>query len=338
MKHISSSKLDTILFLLDQGQSPQAIATATHVNRSTVSRIRSKHCPTLPKSSGGRPLKLSSTTIRQSIRLITSGKVDNAVQVARSIRNSHGTSVTSQTIRRALKNQGLKAITKKKKALLPLHHCRARLDWAIAHQHWTLEDWKRVVWSDETKINRLGSDGRSWVWKRQGEGLSSRLVEGTLKFGGGHVMMWGCFGWDGVGYATRIDGRMDAELYVSILEDELQKSIDWWEKTIPDIEFQQDNDPKHTSKLAKEWFQNHDMAVMQWPANSPDLNPIEHLWSHLKRRLAEYPEPPTSIKELWERAEKEWEAIPLKVCQGLIESMPRRVRAVLKAKGGYTKY
>ena len=80
------------------------------------------------------------------------------------------------------------------------------------------------------------------------------------------------------------------------------------------------------------------MAVMQWPANSPDLNPIEHLWSYLKRRLAEYPEPPASITELWQRAEKEWEAIPLSVCQKLIESMPGRVAVVLKAKGHYTKY
>jgi hypothetical protein len=80
------------------------------------------------------------------------------------------------------------------------------------------------------------------------------------------------------------------------------------------------------------------MAVMQWPANSPDLNLIEHLWSYLKRRLAEYPEPPPSITKLWQRAEKEWEAILLSVYQKLIESMPRGVAAVLKAKGHYTKY
>ena len=63
---------------------------------------------------------------------------------------------------------------------------------AIRHKAWTLEDWKRVVWSDETKINCLGSDGRKWAWKRAGEGLSDRLVEGTVKFGGESVMLWGC--------------------------------------------------------------------------------------------------------------------------------------------------
>ena len=83
---------------------------------------------------------------------------------------------------------------------------------------------------------------------------------------------------------------------------------------------------------------DHDFEVMQWPAQSPDLNPIEHLWSELKRRLSGYPEAPKGMTELWERVEVEWEAIDKSVCQKLISSMPGRVKAVLKAKGGYTKY
>jgi len=77
---------------------------------------------------------------------------------------------------------------------------------------------------------------------------------------------------------------------------------------------------------------------MQWPAQSPDLNPIEHLWSHLKKKLADYDTPPKGILELWERVQEEWEEIGPEVCQNLIESMPRCVEAVIKAKGGYTKY
>ena len=73
-------------------------------------------------------------------------------------------------------------------------------------------------------------------------------------------------------------------------------------------------------------------------AFSPDLNPIEHLWSHLKRKLAEYERPLDRILELWERVQVEWDKIDSKVCQDLIESMPRRVAAVIKAKEGYTKY
>ena len=77
---------------------------------------------------------------------------------------------------------------------------------------------------------------------------------------------------------------------------------------------------------------------MKWPAQSADLNPIEHLWCHLKKRLGEYEFPPKGMEELCERVEKEWDDIPASVCQGLIESLPRRISAVLKAKGGYTKY
>ena len=77
---------------------------------------------------------------------------------------------------------------------------------------------------------------------------------------------------------------------------------------------------------------------MIWPAQSPDLNPIEHLWHHLKVKLAQYEKPAQSVTELWERVQEKWEKIPVEVCQNLIESMPRRIAAVARAKGGYTKY
>jgi len=232
----------------------------------------------------------------------------------------------------------MKAVVKRKRPFLSKRHRRERLDFALAHQDWTVEDWKSVVWSDETKINCLGSDGRKWVWKKAGEGLSDRLVQGTLKFGGGSLMVWGCMMWDGVGFACKIDGKMDGDLYVKILDEDLRASVEFYDKSLDDLIFQQDNDPKHTSKKAKTWFKNNDIKVLPWPAQSPDLNPIEHLWDHLKRRLGEYERPSVGMMELWDRVEKEWGKIEAGVCQNLIESMPRRVAAVVKAKGGYTKY
>ena len=97
---------------------------------------------------------------------------------------------------------------KKKSPLLSQHHKHEWMDFALSHRHWTIEDWKRVVWSDETKINQLGSDGQKWVWKSAGEALSDCLVEGTQKFGGGSLMMWGYMTWEGPGYVCKIDGRM----------------------------------------------------------------------------------------------------------------------------------
>ena len=151
-------------------------------------------------------------------------------------------------------------------------------------------------------------------------------------------MVWGCMTWEGVGYAAKIDGRMDGDLYLQILKDELLNSLQYYGLNPPDIIFQQDNDPKHTCKKVKEWLEEQDFETMVWPAQSPDLNPIEHLWGYLKRRLAEYEHPPNGILQLWERIQEVWEGIPVEECQKLIESMPRRVQAVVKAKGGYTKY
>jgi hypothetical protein len=81
-------------------------------------------------------------------------------------------------------------------------------------------------------------------------------VEGTVKFGGGSLMIWGCMLWDGPGYAAKIDGRMDADLYCKILDDDLCASVEWYEKTPQDVIFQHDNDPKHTSRKACKLLEN----------------------------------------------------------------------------------
>lgn len=338
MRSLSVDKLNIVISRLNSGQTTCQISSSTGVSIGTISKICSKHCPDLPKSSGGCPVKLSPANICHAVKLITSGKAETAVQVSKALQTITNKPVTAQTVHRHLRSTGMKAVVKKKKPHLSQKHRRERMDFAIRHKDWTLDDWKRVVWSDETKINHLGSDGRKWAWKRAGEGLSDRLVEGTVKFGGGSVMVWGCMLWDGPGYACKIDGRMDGDLFIQILDDELQETLTHYGKTPQDIIFQQDNDPKHTCKKAHEWFKNHGFTLLQWPAQSPDLNPIEHLWEHIKRRLGEYETPPGGMLELWERVEAEWDNIPAEVCQNLIESMPRRIEAVLKAKGGHTKY
>ena len=80
--------------------------------------------------------------------------------------------------------------------------------------------------------------------------------------------------------------------------------------------FQQDNDPKHTSKKATQWFEDNNIQVLPWPAKSPDLNPIEHLWVHLKKKLREYPTLPKGAHDLWERVAEEWNKITPETCQG----------------------
>ena len=84
--------------------------------------------------------------------------------------------ITSQTVRNVLKSASLKAVVKKKKPLLSVRHRQLRLAFALKHQQWTVEDWTRVIWSDETKISRIGSDGRKYVWKVAGKALQDKEV------------------------------------------------------------------------------------------------------------------------------------------------------------------
>ena len=111
-------------------------------------------------------------------------------------------------------------------------------------------------------------------------------------------MFWGCMFWEGVGYGTKIDGRMDANIFVSILEDELQQSLGYYNKKPEDVLFQQDNNPKHKSKKAQKWLQKSGLQLMEWFPQLADLNLIEHLWYHLKTRLGDYERPPSGIAEL----------------------------------------
>ena len=338
MRSLSPTQKANILSMLDAGQSAHSISTSTGLHVSTISRLHKKEHSELQKSTGGHPSKLSSANICYAIHLISSGKAETAVQVKKALFQVIQQPLSASTVHCHLKQSGMKAVVKSKRPLLSSKHYKAHLDFAFAHRNWTIDDWKKVIWSDETKINHLGSDGHKWAWKKSGEGLSDRLVQGTVKFGGGSVMMWGCMGWDGVGYATKIDGRMDGDLYLQILKDELQDTMQYYGLNPPDIIFQQDNDPKHTCKKVKEWLEEQDFRTMIWPAQSPDLSPIEHVWGYLKRRLAEHEHSPSGILELWERIQEEWDRIPVEECQKLIESMPRRIEAVIRAKGGYTKY
>ena len=104
------------------------------------------------------------------------------------------------------------------------------------------------------------------------------------------------------------------------------------------IIFQQDCNSKHTAKSVQDWLDKQPFDILDWPPQSPDLNPIEHLWAMLKQRLNQYDHPPKGMLELWERIEAEWNKIDKEECCRLIESMPDRINAVIKSKGWWTDY
>jgi hypothetical protein len=137
------------------------------------------------------------------------------------------------------------------------------LKWALEHANWTVEDFKRILWTDETKINRIGSDGKVYVWKKRGEAVSDRTTTPTVKHGGGNnLMVWGCMDWNGVGMLIEVQGRMDAEQYCEILEQGVMESFEKLEMEEGARYFQHDNDPKHTSKKAKKWMEDNDLEVI----------------------------------------------------------------------------
>ena len=109
----------------------------------------------------------------------------------------------------------------------------------------------RVLWSDETKINRIGSDGRTYTCKQRGAPLCNHTTTPTVKHGGGNTLMvWGYMGWNGVGKLIEVQGGMDAQQYCDILDDGVAESFETLEVPEEERVFQQDNDPKHTSKKA----------------------------------------------------------------------------------------
>lgn len=160
----------------------------------------------------------------------------------------------------------------------------------------------------------------------------------TMKHGGGSILIWGCFCWDGPGYICQIEGKMTALDYQGILGSDLLDSIRYYGQQVDQVVFQHDNDPKHTAQSTKIWMEDHNINVLEWPSQSPDLNPIEHIWWELKHRLNGYATMPKNNDELWSRVVEVWDTIDKEVCMKLIESMPARINAVLRAQGGYTKY
>jgi transposase len=326
-----------MLHLIKTGVGQREVSRTLKIPLSTVSRHSNLEGIKSPPKKG-RPKKLTPRDENFIVKEISSGKVPNATKMAKEIEERFDIAVSADTVSRVLKKKGFKSAEKKEKPQLSKKNIKARLEFAKAHEFWTLQDWKRVIFSDETKINRFNSDGRTWFWSKDPSVLNEKSVKPTVKHGGGNIKMWGCMTFQGPGYCCKIDSTLDQHLYKDILEDDFMKTIEFYNLDSKKVIFQHDNDPKHTAKSVKDWLKNQNFEVMVWPAQSPDLNPIEHLWFHVKKSLNQYELPATGMIELWERIQDVWNDISPEICSNLFESMPNRIQAVLAAKGKWTKY
>ena len=123
-----------------------------------------------------------------------------------------------------------------------------------------------------------------------------------------------------------------------VLETGYLPTLELYNKTRFNTIFQQDNDPKHTAKGVKAWFRKNQIQVMEWPTQSPDLNPIENLWQILKTKVMSFKDECKGINELWERVQLVFDDIDKETCAELVVSLPQCVKVVMTAFGGWTNY
>jgi hypothetical protein len=224
-----------------------------------------------------------------------------------------------------------------KKPLLTKLMIKKRLKFCSKYQHWKESDWDSVMFSDESTFRVLNSRGTTVRRPRTIDRYRQKYTVSTVKHSPS-VMVWGCFsGIRGRGglYFLRKNEMMNGKCYISVLENHLLPFMrihrcKW---------FLQDGAPCHKAKIvtAKLKELQDEFKIMDWPGNSPDLNPIENCWAFMKSKLkasniTSLPGLIEAIKLMWVRE------LPLEYFQKLARSMPRRLKAVLAAKGQMTKY
>ena len=162
-----------------------------------------------------------------------------------------------------LRKIGIQSRKKAKKPFLSKAHKQARLRWAQAHQHWTVDDWKRIIFSDKTKINLWDADRLKYCLRKQDAPLQPFHIEETIKHGGSNLMFWGCMTSKGLGYGCQVyDGTMKAVDYIHILNTTFKESLRFYRYRLDDFIFQHDNDRKHTATATKMYLENEGIEVL----------------------------------------------------------------------------
>ncbi len=205
-----------------------------------------------------------------------------------------------------------------------------RLTWAKKKKNWTVAQWSKILFSDESRFCiSFGNQGPT-VWRKGGEAHSPSCLKSSVKFSQS-VMIWGTMSSAGVAPLCFWKTNVTAPVYQEILEHFMLPSANQLFKDA-DYIFQQDLAPVHTAKSTKSWLNDHGVGVLDWPANSPDLNPTENLWSIVKRKMRNKrpknaDEPKATVKKL---------GLPYHLSTDHLHATPNW--DVIKAKGAPTKY
>ena len=323
----------TIVAYLQLGLTPIQIHSLTHMSVRTIRSITLKwnnERSVCDRVRTGRPSIVNSKTTQ---RIVEEAKTNPFVTPRIIKYNLNLSTISAKTIRRILnKNDLWPRIARVVPPFKP-ETIRKRLSFADGYSNWTTGQWSLVLWSDECSIS-LGTYGQVWVQRPIGDAFNPKYTVPREKHPP-KVHMWGCMSMLGVGECYIFTENLDAILMKNILKNHLIASAKklfgnkaFW--------FQQDNDPKHSSRLVKDWLFNNGIRCIEWPPYSPDLNPIENVWASLKRRIE--CRSPKNVDELAKIAKEEWMATKTDLCVKLVHSMHTRIKQVQQRSGHISDY
>ena len=243
--------------------------------------------------------------------------------------------ISRQTVVRRLKNNGLKSRRPVRRPVLTDINKRLRLTWATAHKRWTLRQWEDVIFSDESPFPIESHDARERVYRRQGENFSDCCVSTASKKQ--KVMVWGAISALRKSPLIIIRGSLTAERYINeILNPVLLPFIN--EHRGRNITFQQDGATPHTAYVTRDFLADNNVSVLPWPAVSPDMNPIEHVWDMMKRSIRKLNPRPRTVPQMECAVRNVWNNIQQRDLKTLCLSMRRRCTAAVNAGGSHTRY
>ncbi len=240
----------------------------------------------------------------------------------------------NQTIANCIHQElGMRSYYAYKKPFVNETNREKRLAFALEHVHKPLSFWRKAIFVDESPFTFV-SRFTERCWRAPGERFNPECTIATLKHDG-KINVWGGLSYNGVTKLHQIDGIMNGEMYTEILETVFYPEAN---RLYSNGNFMlvEDNDPKHTCKVAKQWITTRRVHKLDWPSQSPDLNPIENLWSILDRRCGS--RRPNNDEDLFEILKHTWETLPLELLHRLVDSMPDRLTACIESNGWQTKY
>jgi len=337
-REITVQERASIVTLRNEGYSHAEIGRKLQISKSTVTYTLKRHQETGQNESRkreGRP-RITTTKEDRYIKIISKrNRRKTAPEIRAEVCQIFHKDLSVTTVKRRLINSGLNGRIAKRKPLIRKINAVKRLEWAQEHATWSMQQWKNVLWSDESKFEIFGSHRKVYVRRGPHEKMLPECLTPTVKHGGGSVMVWGSFGNNMVGDFLQVVGKMNQHHYLSILENHAVPSGTGL--IGQGFVFQHDNDPKHTAKLCRyyldEQFRCGNLCIMKWPPQSPDLNPIEKLWDYLDVEVRKTC--PQSSTDLFQKLQYAWNNISAETLNKLLERMPRLCKAVISAKGGH---